>query len=468
MRSNFKIKFTRLEQWEYILDNVLITGTYSASDTTPPTVDTFTPADGATGVSNTANLVITFSESVDTVADSIYIKLAADSSVFEAIAVTDTSKVSGSGTATITINPAGTFASNTEYFIQIDSTCFDDDSGNGYAGIYDDTTWNFTTELGDTTYLTWDGGGGDSNWSTAANWDPDQAPTAGDTLAFGGTTRTTNNNDLTAATEIGAIVFNTGAGAFTIGGNSITLNGSITNNDDSEQTINLDIATTAVRTVNAASGNITLGGVISGSGGGINKTGSNALTLSGANTFTGGVTLNAGTLNINNATALGDGAGTFSINGGTIDNTSGGAITLSNNNPQAWDADFAFTGANNLNLGTGAVTLGANRIVTVNGGELTVGGVISGSYSLTKAGSATLVLSGANDYTGATTISAGTLRLGAAGVIPDGALSRLMGPWTCTVTAKPSGLWQVRVWWPIPAAPEPTPSQPAAQNYRVL
>src|SRR4029077_18849597 len=91
---------------------------------------------------------------------------------------------------------------------------------------------------------------------------------------------------------------------------------------------------------------------------------------------------------------------------------SGGAITLSNNNAQAWNADFAFTGTQNLNLGTGAVTLGASRTVTVNGSTLTVGGVISGSgFSLTKAGSGTLTLSGANTYTGGTTLNAGTLNI---------------------------------------------------------
>ena len=41
------------------------------------------------------------------------------------------------------------------------------------------------------------------------------------------------------------------------------------------------------------------------------------------------------------------------------------------------------------------------------------GSVISGSGTVTMAGTATLVLSSANTYTGDTTISAGTLALGA-------------------------------------------------------
>ena len=186
-------------------------------------------------------------------------------------------------------------------------------------------------------------------------------------------------------------------------------------------TNNLNLGTGAVtmsanRTVTVNGGTLAVGGAISGLFS-LAKAGSGALTLSGANTFgtTGkNVTLTAGTLNINNATALGVAANTFIINGGTINNTSGAAITLSNNNPQTWGGDFAFRGTNDLNLGTGLVGLGANRIVTVNGGTLTVGGIISGAYNLTKAGAGTLTLSGVNTFGGATksmTLSAGTLNI---------------------------------------------------------
>jgi fibronectin-binding autotransporter adhesin len=147
---------------------------------------------------------------------------------------------------------------------------------------------------------------------------------------------------------------------------------------------------------------------------------SGAWSLNGANTYSGGTTLTAGTLNLNNAAALGTGG--LTISGGSINNTSGAAITLTNNNTQTWNGNFTFTGtgggANALHLGTGAVSLGTAagtaRTVTVNGQTLTVGGIISDGTTatgITKAGAGVLALAGNNSYTGTNTISAGTLSI---------------------------------------------------------
>ena len=124
--------------------------------------------------------------------------------------------------------------------------------------------------------------------------------------------------------------------------------------------------------------------------------------------------LNAGTLAINNNTAIG--SGILRINGGTIDNTSGSAKTLSNNNAQNWNGDFTFAGTGDLNLGTGAVTMNASRILTVLSRNLTVGGAIAGStYGLTKNGNGTLILLGNNTYTGMTQVLGGMLQLAKTG-----------------------------------------------------
>jgi autotransporter-associated beta strand protein len=181
------------------------------------------------------------------------------------------------------------------------------------------------------------------------------------------------------------------------------------------------VSMNATRTVTVTAGNLTVGGAISGVGFGLTKNGTGTLVLAGANTYTGTTTLNAGTLSIYNANAIG--TGTLVIAGGTLNNTSGAAITLATNNAQTWTQNFAFAGTNDLNLGTGAVSITAVRAVTVNSGNLTVGGVISGAGGLNKLGSGTMVLAGASTYSGATTLSAGTLNLDNANAIGTGTLS---------------------------------------------
>ncbi len=177
----------------------------------------------------------------------------------------------------------------------------------------------------------------------------------------------------------------------------------------------------------AGAGTKTMGGVISGAGA-ISITGGTA-TLTAANTFGGGVTLASGaTLNLTAAGSGGTssslGTGTLTINGGTIAPTA--SITLSTNNVQSWNGDFALGGTLNLNFGTGAVTMSATRTVTVAGsGTYTVGGVIGGAgFSLNTANTAatitgTLVLNGngATAYSGGTNINGGVVRFGA-GAIP--------------------------------------------------
>lgn len=182
-----------------------------------------------------------------------------------------------------------------------------------------------------------------------------------------------------------------------------------------------------VVTVDNSLGAITLGGpLVNGSGSlSLVKNGTGTLKLTGTlgnSTFTGGVTLNAGTLEFGySPTALG--AGTFTINGGSITNGYASARTLTTNNAQAWNADFTFgastVNGSDLNLGTGDVTLSANRTVTTTSTNtartLTVGGVIGdggSGYGLIKAGNAQLRLDGANTFSGATKVNAGVLVLG--------------------------------------------------------
>jgi autotransporter-associated beta strand protein len=167
-------------------------------------------------------------------------------------------------------------------------------------------------------------------------------------------------------------------------------------------------------------------GIASGS---VSKSGSGSLTLNTANTYSGGTTLNGGTLNINHASALGTGSLTIAA-GTTIDNTSGSAVTLSTNNAQFWNGDFTFGGSNDLNLGTGAVTLASTLFLTTNGAAtLTVGGVIGGpaGAGLVKEGTGTLALNGANTFDGGVTIDAGTVRVGNASALGTSTTSLTFG-----------------------------------------
>ncbi len=127
---------------------------FTTVDTTAPTLSSSTPADNATNVAVDANIVLTFSETVDTESGNITIKKTSDDSTVETISVTS-NQVSGnsglvmlgggvSGTV-ITINPASNFDGSTEYYVLIDSTAFDDTSSNSYAGISSTTALSFTT-----------------------------------------------------------------------------------------------------------------------------------------------------------------------------------------------------------------------------------------------------------------------------------------------------------------------------------
>ncbi len=186
------------------------------------------------------------------------------------------------------------------------------------------------------------------------------------------------------------------------------------------------IATVAAQT-------LTVGGAIGDgvSTFGLTKVGAGTLTLSGANTYGGLTNLSIGTLNLNgnNSGAAGGvtmagstnlnlghanalGSGTFTINGGTLNNTSGSSMTLASNVAQTWNSDYTFTGTNSMNMGNGAVALGATTQITTTANTLTVNGVIddgASTFGLTKVGAGTLSLGGLNTYGGATTIDVGTL-----------------------------------------------------------
>jgi autotransporter-associated beta strand protein len=109
---------------------------------------------------------------------------------------------------------------------------------------------------------------------------------------------------------------------------------------------------------------------------------------------------------------------TFVISGGSLDSSVPNLVNA-NNNAQTWNASFGFVGSQNLNLGSGSVTMTANLTLTVSSNTLEVGGPVTTANTLTKAGAGTLVLGAPNSFTGVT-INGGVIALGDDGALGAG------------------------------------------------
>jgi autotransporter-associated beta strand protein len=139
---------------------------------------------------------------------------------------------------------------------------------------------------------------------------------------------------------------------------------------------------------------------IVGGAGTLVKTGGGNLTLTGANTYTGGAWISGGTLVIGADSGLGDASGRLTFNGGALQITA----DISSSRP--------------VTLAAGGGTVDTQSY------DLALSGAIDGSGGLTKEGTGVLVLTGANTYSGGTTVSSGTLQLGADNALPSvGAVS---------------------------------------------
>jgi autotransporter-associated beta strand protein len=301
--------------------------------------------------------------------------------------------------------------------------------------------------------------------------------------------------------------------------NNATSNGG-TNSNAYNVTLNTIVAPASVL-VNNSLGNYTISGA--GAIGGtasLTKSGTGTLTISNANTYSGGTSINGGVLNVGNSGAIGA-TGTISFGGGTLQystsntfdysprfntaanqaysvdtnglnvtwatalSSSGGSLTKLGTGTLTLSSPNTYTAGTNINggvlrmgsasaLGTGPVAVASPGILDLNGKSPTIGnlsgsgtidnitaggapiltintttssnfsGVIhndTGSVALTVGGTGTQILSGANTYSGGTTVTAGKLLIGQAGTNATIVSSTLTG--ANTLTALPTGTLSV-------------------------
>lgn len=298
----------------------------------------------------------------------------------------------------LNLNYSGTFAVGSLYTNGVALPVGTYNSGTlpGFIGGYGDVqvTSGISTGL-------WTGGGADSNWSTAGNWDNNAVPVFPHALTFAGNAGLTNNNDLSGVT-VSSLTFAADAGPFEIDGNDLTLGGSLLFSGvpaaPVTQTVNLGMNWPADQTVDTpTNANLTLGGNIN-SVNRLAKTGAGTLTLGGLDSFAactvnGGTNVIAGNVTINGTSGDRIYVGDQSPNDGNLVIENGAALTVAGSFDDALvigrdggsgaiiqnGGTFTFSPANQSYLFVGATSKSGTRAeYDMNGGVLEMSGYTLG------------------------------------------------------------------------------------------
>ena len=237
----------------------------------------------------------------------------------------------------------------------------------------------------------------------------------GGTAINGGTLQVSSDGNLGAA-----------AGGLSIDGGTLRLGASFNLNGGRAITLNAGGGT-----VDTQGFQTTVSQGITGAGA-LTKTGTGTLVLTGANSYGGGTTISAGTLQLGDGGTSGSIAGdvtnsaTLAFNrsdtatfAGVISGT--GAVQQNGAGTTVLTAANSYTGGTTINAGTlqlgnggasGSITgdvINNSTLAFNRSDAFTFGGLISGTGAVTQIGSGITTLTGANSYTGTTTVSAGTL-----------------------------------------------------------
>ncbi|MHB1947104.1 MAG: filamentous hemagglutinin N-terminal domain-containing protein, partial [Gammaproteobacteria bacterium] len=222
----------------------------------------------------------------------------------------------------------------------------------------------------------------------------------------GGGVTTSGNQSYGSTITLGAgAVLNTGAS----GSNSISL-----------AAVSLGSNNLTLTTAGSASQS----GIISGTGGSLTVNGAGIVTLSQQNTYTGGTTMSAGTLNVTVNSNSGPitqgpiGTGSLNLNGGILETTNGSGVTIANiialDSTSAGGVTATIGGSDNLTL-NGSINMNATKTTdtldVTNTGITTFGAALSGVGALNQSAGTLIAAGNSSTYTGAVTLSGSSSNL---------------------------------------------------------
>ena len=313
---------------------------------------------------------------------------------------------------------------------------------------------------------------GSANWTSGTSPGAGTGtPATGDSLYFGTSSQLSLTNDLSSYV-FGSITFNSGSGAYTLGGNAVTNSAGIANNSTSAQTINFNLLLSGnpIITTTAGGGDLTLGGNFYGpaysltvgsapaSGGGTQQ---GSTTLAGTTNSLAGVTIINGSLSISGpatvpAVTIYQWNKAKNINA-YLSVSNGGQLVFSSLAVSVRNSGSHVTPQltlDNATLKTSAsATIGSGLGILINSGGVkvdTTGGNLASSSAFTHGtgtpdggliltGGNVFSLPGANNYTGNTIINSGTLALASGATLASTPTIAVAGGATFDVSALSAG-----------------------------